>query len=108
MEEIEERNNFKRDFVGIAVAVQIIFFINTYAHADFLISLLNNPAGRTTAIFLLLWQALGLALYAYSPVEPKRKILFSLQTILLLIVFLAPLSFAYIVRFAVNTSTMAM
>lgn len=104
MEVVEENNNFKRDFVGVSVAIQFtIFFITYAASPGYLIPFLNNPIGKAVAFILLLWQALGIALYAYSPIEPKRKILFGLQTIGLLIIFLAPFSLAYLLFPALST-----
>lgn len=110
MEEIEESNNFKRDFVGLSVAIQfVILFISYAATPGYIIPFLNNPLARTVAFLLLLWQAFGIALYAYSPVEPQRKILFGLQTTALLIIFLAPVSLAYLLGPVVSTPrTMAM
>lgn len=73
MEEIEERKNFKRDFVGVSVAIQFgILFIIYAATPGYIIPFLNNPIGKTTAFILLLWQAFGIALYGYSAIEPKR------------------------------------
>lgn len=91
MEEIEERNNFKRDLVGVSVAIQFgILFLTYSLTPGYIIPFLNNPIGKTIVFLLLLWQAFGIALYAYSPIEPKRKILFGLQTTGFLILFLAP------------------
>jgi len=103
----EQKNNFKRDFAGFAVAMQFgILFITYIASPGYIIPFLNNPIAKSVVFFLLLWQVLGLALYAYSPVGPERKILFALQTVVLLLVFLAPFTLTYMLGLAVPTQPM--
>lgn len=94
---IEQRKDTKREIVSIAMGLQFGCFALLYlATPGYLASFLNHSSGKTILFTVLLWQALGLSLYAYLPLKTERTFLFTFQTISLLIFFLAPFTIAYL------------
>ncbi len=108
-ENIESRQHFKRDIISVLIGLQITIFMGTYMTLPgYVIPYLNNNSGKFILFFLLTWQSLGLALYLYSPLKTERKILFAIQTIALVILFLAPFNLVYLLGPVMSHPTMAM
>lgn len=106
-ENIEPRKDIKREIVTIALGLQFGCFALLYmATPGYLTPFLNGPLGRSLIFLILLWQALGLALYAYSPLKTERSFLFTFQTVFFLIIFLAPFTITYLIAPAATSSRM--
>lgn len=103
-EPFKSDENLKRKLVAATVAVQFgLLFIMYSATPGYVIPLFQITIAKTIVLFLLLWQSLGLALYRYSPIYRHRKFHFALQTVVLIVVFMAPFSLVFLIGPAVPT-----